>query len=146
MNHDKYLALKNNIYTNLNFGHPFTAQIKNGEPRKILTEILKTQLHSIILIGSIFVGRRAITENNLMLLNGRRHRIYYALKINHKIYIKFGWHKIKKLTEAESQHMTENWSFDYFTTKGQIFIEKSGGIHSYHHLLYTKTLNKKIAL
>jgi len=112
----------------------------NGEPRKIISNILKSiKTENIILIGLIFVGRRLITQNNLMLLKGRRHRKYWGLKYKSKITIQFGWHKIKNLTQQEIENLTNNWKFDFFETNGKHLIEKSGGILTPNHLIYTKT-------
>lgn len=113
---------------------------KNGEPRKIISNILKSiKTENPILIGLIFVGKRLISQDNLTLLKGRRHRKYWGLKYKSKINIKFGWHKIKNLTQQEMENLINNWKFDFFETHGKYLIEKSGGVLTPNHLIYTKT-------
>ncbi|WP_342261758.1 hypothetical protein [Alphaproteobacteria bacterium endosymbiont of Tiliacea citrago] len=110
----------------------------DGEPKKVISEILKKIEHPFTLISIHFVGRRFVHKDNLHLLKGRRFRIYFGLKINKKIYIKFGWHKIKNLNDIEFQNLKNNWSQNYFENDGRCLIEKSGGVLCYHNLIYAK--------
>lgn len=113
------------------------SEYKSGEPRKIISEILQNQTKPT-LIQLIFVGKRVITQENLNLLNGRRHRKFWGLKTINKIYIKYGWHKIKHLTQEELSHLYNNWNLNYFEEKGKYLIEKSGGLIHPNNLLYNK--------
>lgn len=129
------MEIKSNIP---NIGKKIEVEGRNGEARKIITEILKNIESELVLIGLIYVGRRIITETNTQLISGRRHRRYYGLKTGKRIYIKFGWHKIKKLTENELIYVKQNWRFNLFEKEGSHLVEKSGGILSPNHLVYTK--------
>lgn len=126
------LRIKNNNYIAIN-------PVSNGEPRKIITEELKKIENSIALISLVFVGRRLITKENCNLLKGRRHRIFWGLKKNNKIYIKFGWHKLKNFNDQEKLHLAQEWNLNFFEQNGKYLIEKSGGTLSPDNLLYEKT-------
>lgn len=110
----------------------------NGAPRKIISAELKKIDSPLALLGFIFVGTRLISKENALLLKGRRHRIYWGLKKNNKIYIKFGWHKLKNFSDQEAKQIANNWHFDFFNQEGKYLIEKSGGILSPHNLIYEK--------
>lgn len=132
-----------NIKSNINIGSPIKIEGDHGEPRKIISQLLKEQEKGIFLIGLIYVGRRLITKDNLELLKGRRHSKYYGLKLNNnRIYIKFGWHKIKNLTDNEMIDIKTQWHFDFFENEGKYLIEKSGGCLSPDNLIYSKTNTK----
>lgn len=142
--HPNHNSKNISIKSNINIGSLIQIEGEHGEPRKIISKLLKEQGTGIFLIGLIYVGRRLITKDNLELLKGRRHRKYYGLKLNNnRIYIKFGWHKIKNLTDNEIIDIKTKWHFYFFENEGKYLIEKSGGCIYPYNLIYTK-INTKI--
>jgi hypothetical protein len=105
----------------------------SAEPLKLLKqEIIRLRgLHptSMIFLVLSMVGRRIVCRENIHLLGGRRHRIYYALsKPTGKPRICFGWHKLKRFSLQELNEVREQWHQLYFLQKGKKFIHRSGGV------------------
>jgi hypothetical protein len=116
---------------------------EQGEIRKILKEIItkiESKQDDIILLQAVCVGRRILNnqplEKIIELIDHRRFRIYLATKKNDKIHIQFGWHKIKKLNNAEKSFIINNWKIDFFDNLGRYLIIKSGGVLFTDGLIY----------
>jgi hypothetical protein len=86
-----------------------------------------------------FMGRR-IVENipiidRVDLISGRRHKLYSVFVKENKAKIKFGWHKIKRLSCEEKKFIAQNWEPSFFENQGRKFIIQSGGVVFWENFL-----------
>lgn len=131
-----------NSFENYELQHTKINWPEQGEIRKILTEVvnkIEKNTEDVIIVCVRTIGRRIIESMEkdvlLKLVNNRRYRIYFAVKKNNKVFINYGFYKIKRLGTLEIKICKENWMNDFFETKGKHFIEKSGGVLFFESVL-----------
>ena len=111
--------------------------------RKILTNEIKQisqNENEIILIKLKAVGKRILNnisnETAVNLINGRKHKTYYAVKKNNKIHIKFFASKIKRLNDKEKAFLIKNWHLDIFEKEAKFLVKHVNGCFFCENLIY----------
>ena len=107
---------------------------KDGEVRKIISDTLRSEDASdkVLLLNILTVGRRVLNDRDnidiVNLIEGRKHRKYWAVKHKNKITVKFAWYKIKRFNDKERKYVQENWCLDFFDTIGKRFVKQVNGV------------------
>ena len=103
---------------------------KNARIRWFLNQYLKTLENENIVLKLVVAGNRVLNncgKEIKKIANGRNIRIYYAIKKNKKIKIKYVKYKIKHLNIQEESFIEQNWNVDFFETLGKKFVEQING-------------------
>jgi len=138
--HDYQIISNIKEYANklIEINFPISADI-----RKTLTnELQKIEQNpnEIILIQLKAVGKRILNnlsaEDAIKLIDGRKHKTYYAIKKHNKIHIKFFASKIKRLNNKEKDFLIKNWHLGIFEKKAKFLVKHINGCFYPENLIY----------
>jgi hypothetical protein len=123
-----------------------------AKPRILIASLIRnlSQEHpnKIIILGIRFIGQRIVKldaslDKFIKLLSGRRHRIYYGIGFNKKIYINFSWHKLKSFSKQEMEFIKNNINAEFFensvikpNSHNGVFLIKKTGVCKLENCIY----------